>query len=395
MKIVVFGGLGSQGRGALLDLINSDRVAEIICADANLDGWDGFAAGIDVKKIKPVKIDASSREDLVALLKQNVDVAIDLLPLKFMLNAFEAAIEAQVPLVSTNYSHPLRHLHQQAIDAGVSLMPECGLDPGIDLVLFGLGVKQFDEVKLLQSCCGGFPEKSACNNPLNYKITWNWDMVLRTSKRDSVFIKNGVKQVIPAAEQHYQKNIRTINFPGLGELEAIPNGDAAIYVDALGIADTIEETTRYALRWPGWSDFWRPLKQLGFLSDEPLQSSGCQLSPLQFLVDLVGPQIQYQDTEKDIVAMQNVFEGVKDGKRKRLTMNLLIERDLESGLFAMNRGVGCPASIVAQMLGQGDIVTKGLLSPAVDIPADKFIDELSVRGIQIEIEEKIGGATGK
>ena len=387
MKILVLGGLGSQGRGALLDLINSDLVDEIICADANLDGWNHFATRFDTKKITPVRIDASSREALVALLKQNIDAAIDLLPLKFMLNAFEAAIEARVPLVSTNYAHPLRHLHQQAIDAGIGLMPECGLDPGIDLVLFGYGVRQFDEVKVLQSCCGGFPEKSACNNPLNYKVTWNLDMVLRTSKRDSVFIKNGVKKVIPAAEQHSKENVSKISFPGLGELEAIPNGDAAVYMDVLGIADSIEETTRYALRWPGWSDFWRPLKRLGFLSDSPLQLPDCQISPLQFLAQQIGPQIQYEETEKDIVVMQNIFEGNKAGKPKKIIMNLLIERDLDTGLFAMNRGVGCPASIVAQMLATGEICTKGLLSPAVDIPAEEFMAELSRRGITVEIEE--------
>ncbi len=388
MKIVVFGGLGSQGRGALLDLVNSTAVDEIICADANLDSWDSFAATVDTKKITPIKIDASSTDVLVQLLRQDVAAAIDLLPLRFMLNAFEAAITAQVPLVSTNYAHPLRHLHQPALDAGVSLMPECGLDPGIDLVLFGYGVRKFDKVTELHSCCGGFPKKNACNNPLNYKVTWNWDMVLTSSNRDSVFVKDGRKLFIPAAEQHNQNNTSKIDFPGLGELEAIPNGDAAIYMDMLGIADTVVETTRYALRWPGWSDFWRPLKQLGFLSDEPLNVSGCKVSPRQFLSALIGPQVQYHDTEKDIVAMQNVFAGIKAGQRKRLTMNLLIERDLESGLFAMNKGVGYPASIVAQMLAEGKITRKGLLSPTIDIPAEDFIEELSKRGITIDCYEQ-------
>ncbi|MCF6266981.1 MAG: saccharopine dehydrogenase NADP-binding domain-containing protein [Desulfuromusa sp.] len=388
MKIVVFGGLGSQGRGALLDLVNSAAVDEIICADANLDSWDSFAATVDTKKITPIKIDASSTDVLIQLLRQDVAAAIDLLPLKFMINAFEAAITAQVPLVSTNYAHPLRHLHQPALDAGVSLMPECGLDPGIDLVLFGYGVKQFDKVTELHSCCGGFPEKNACNNPLNYKVTWNWDMVLTSSNRDSVFIKDGKTLFIPAAEQHNQNNTSKINFSGLGELEAIPNGNAAIYMDMLGIADTIVETTRYALRWPGWSDFWRPLKQLGFLSDEPLNVSGCKVIPRQFLSALIDPQIQYKNTEKDIVAMQNIFEGIKDGQRKRLTMNLLIERDLESGLFAMNKGVGYPASIVAQMLAEGKITRKGLLTPTIDIPAEDFIEELSKRGITIDCDEQ-------
>jgi saccharopine dehydrogenase-like NADP-dependent oxidoreductase len=386
MKIVVLGGLGSQGRAVLIDLVRSPSVGEVICADSNLDSWTQFAEAVDTQKITPVKIDASSPDALMDLFKQGVNVAIDLLPVNFMSNAFEAAITCGVPLVSTNYAHSLRHLHKRALDSGVTLMPECGLDPGIDLVLFGYGVRQFDEVRVLKSYCGGFPEKKACNNPLNYKVTWNWDMVLRSSMRDSLFIKGGKRFAIPAADQHKEENVGTIFFPGIGELESIPNGDAAVYADILGIADTIEETTRYALRWPGWSNFWRPLKELGFLSDEPLDFSGFQVSPRQFLSTLIGPQVQYKKTEKDIVVMQNVFEGIKDGKRKSLVTNLLIERDLESGLFAMNMGVGYPASIVAQMIAKGEITKKGLLSPTLDIPCESFFTELSRRGIKIDYD---------
>ncbi len=74
---------------------------------------------------------------------------------------------------------------------------------------------------------------------------------------------------------------------------------------------------------------------------------------------------------------------------KRLTMTMLIERDLESGLFAMNKGVGYPASIVAQMLAKGEITTPGLLSPTVDIPAKKFLNELAARGIHVDSEEQV------
>ncbi len=386
MKIVVLGGLGSQGRAALIDLSRSPAVDEVVCADSRLDSWAQFAETVDTKKITPLEIDASSLETLTHVFMQGVDAAIDLLPLDFMSNAFESAIEARVPLVSTNYGHTLRHLHQRAMDTGVSLMPECGLDPGIDLVIFGYGVKQFDEVNVLKSYCGGFPEKKACDNPLNYKVTWSWDTVLRSSKRDSFFIKEGRPISIPAADQHKKENLDSIFFPGIGELEAVPNGDAVFYTDILGITDTIEETTRYALRWPGWSDFWRPLKKMGFLSDDPLNFSDCQVSPHEFLTTLIGPQIQYRESEKDIVVMQNIFEGIKDGNRKSFITNLMIERDLESGLFAMNMGVGYPASIVAQMIACGEITRKGLLSPAIDIPYERFMTELSKRGIKIDYE---------
>ncbi|TET85315.1 MAG: saccharopine dehydrogenase [Desulfobacteraceae bacterium] len=390
MKVAVLGGMGLQGKAALADLARSKDVTEIICADLEPSALGKMADFLDVGRVTPVKIDASSKDSLVSVLRQDVDVAIDLLPLPLMPNAFDAAIEAGVPLVSTNYANTIRHLHDRAVEAGVSLMPECGLDPGIDLIICGHCVTQFDEVYVLNSYCGGFPETKACDNPLNYKVTWNWDMVLGTQNRESVFIKDGRRLTVSASDQHENAMIHQIDFPGLGKLEAVPNGDAVFYTDLLGLTDTIQETRRYALRWPGWCAFWAPLKKLGFLSDDPVDGLDFQVSPRQFLVKLMGPQLQYRDDEKDIVAMHNVFKGVKDGRKKSIVVNLMIERDLDTGLFAMNQGVGYPVSIVARMMANKEIERKGLLSPATDIPYDSFMEQLGLRGITIDEKEEIG-----
>ena len=234
MKIAVLGGLGMQGKAALLDLARSGRVREIICADVSLKDWDKLAAFTDVTKIKPVQVDGSSKKALVALFKQGFDAVIDLLPQPFMVNAFEAAVETGVPLVSTNYGKPIQHLHEPAKAAGVALMPECGLDPGIDLVICGHAVKQFDELHVLNSYCGGFPEKKACTNPLNYKISWNFDMVLRSHKRPAVLIRKGRRLSIPAEQQHENEMIHTIQFPGLGETGGHPQRGCRILHGAAG-----------------------------------------------------------------------------------------------------------------------------------------------------------------
>lgn len=391
MKIAVLGGLGIQGNAAIVDLARSERVEEVICADVDPNALERITNFPNVEKIKTVKIDASSKRAMVSLLKQGVDVAIDLLPLPLMPNVFEAALEAGVSLVSTNYAGPIRHLHERALEAGISLMPECGLDPGIDLVICGHAVKQFDRIYTLNSYCGGFPEKKACDNPLNYKISWNWRMVLNAQNRESVFIKDGRRLIIPADDQHDNEMIRQISFPGLGMLEAIPNGNALFYTDLLGVTDSIQQTGRYALRWPGWCDFWRPLKKFGFLSDDPVDGLGMRVTPIQFLAKLMEPQLHYRNDEKDIVAMHNVFEGIKDGRKKSIVTNLIIKRDSETGLYAMSMGVGYTASIVAQMIGLGQIGRKGMLSPATDIPYDFFKEQLVKRGIIIdeiiEVEE--------
>ncbi len=102
------------------------------------------------------------------------------------------------------------------------------------------------------------------------------------------------------------------------------------------------------------------------------------------MVKHLEPRLQYKDDEKDLVAMLNVFKGIKKGKKASWVNSLLIERDLETGLMAMNISVSGPASIVAQMLGRGEIMTRGLLSPAVDVPYEPFMKELERRGIVIK-----------
>ena len=125
---------------------------------------------------------------------------------------------------------------------------------------------------------------------------------------------------------------------------------------------------------------------MGFLDANPVAGLPADISPIQFLDKFMGPRLQYSDSEKDLVIMVNVFEGLLEGKKQRLTSRLLIERDLESGLMAMSKGVGYTASIVAQMIAGGEITERGILAPAKHIPYQPFMDRLAERGIVIEEE---------
>lgn len=383
MNILVLGGCGIQGRGALYDLSRNDQVSQIICADVHPEILNELDY-VDLKKVKGVKLDARNKGELVSLMKQQVDVVIELLPKQFLVPVAEAAIEAGVSLVNTAYAHAINHLHELAQKKGITIMPECGFDPGVDLVIYGYGLKQFDEIHTLNSYCGGIPEKKACDNPLHYKISWNWDSVLHSQKRDATCIKEREIIRIPHEIQHDNAFIHEVDFPGIGRLEALPNGDAVHFTDLLGITDTIVETGRYSLRWPGWCDFWRPLKQFGFLSDTPVPGLPCEVSPHQFLVNLMGPQLQYRHDEKDLAIMQNIFIGLKDGKQKKLTFTICLERDLATGIMGMSQGVSYSACIVASMIATHEISKKGILSPVKDIPHEVFLDRLKRRGIKVE-----------
>ncbi|MET2825408.1 saccharopine dehydrogenase family protein [Mesorhizobium shangrilense] len=380
MKIAVLGGLGLQGRAAIADLVASEGVEEVVCVDTVTDGAARLGGLTDLSRVRFVVPEGAIASVLGNVLAE-VDAAIDLLPQPLMREAVLAAIATGTPLVTTNYGKAIADLAPAAEQAGVSIMTECGLDPGIDLVLYARAARQFDAITAIDSYCGGIPEPKAMAKPLCYKVSWNFDMVLVSQNRDSVMIEDGERVAVPAGQQHDNPFIHEIEVAGLGQLEAFPNGDALHYVEMLAAAKGLRRSGRYTLRWPGWSAFWAPLKELGFLSEDKV--SGIGASPREFLGRLLGPQLQYGPGEKDLCVMRNVFSGTQGGRAKTVTSDLIIERDLASGLFGMSLGVGYPASIVAQMLARREITTPGLLNPLLHVPDEPFFDALARRGIKV------------
>ncbi|MER8964686.1 saccharopine dehydrogenase family protein [Mesorhizobium sp. M0808] len=380
MKIAVLGGLGLQGRAAIADLVASDGVEQVVCLDTATDGAARLGGLTDLARVRFVVPEGAIGPALAYVMK-DVDAVIDLLPQPLMREAVQAAIATRTPLVTTNYGKAIADLAPEAEKAGVSIVTECGLDPGIDLVLYARAAGQFDTITAIDSYCGGIPEPKAVVEPLRYKVSWNFDMVLVSQNRDSVLVEDGKRVDVPAARQHDNRFIHEIEVAGLGRLEAFPNGDAPHYAGMLAAAKELQRSGRYSLRWPGWSAFWAPLKQLGFLSEDKVPGTG--VSPREFLGRLLGPQLQYGADEKDLCVMRNVFVGSEGGRRKTVTSELVIERDLASGLFGMSLGVGYPASIVAQMLARREIATPGLLNPLLHVPDGRFLDELARRAINV------------
>jgi saccharopine dehydrogenase-like NADP-dependent oxidoreductase len=384
MKILILGSAGLQGKAVLHDLSKCPTVKEMVCVDASLESLADFKKFLNTDKITFQRLDVKNREVLISLMKDRVDIVIDVLPSGFTEIVVEAALEAKVNVVNTRYGHTVpRGLNKKALEKGITFMPESGLDPGIDLVLCGYGVSQMDEVSELHSYCGGFPEPKAADNPLKYKITWTWNGVLLSYKRPAKIMRDGKIITIPAQDQHAEQWIDVIDFPGVGKLELIPNGDAIIFTEYLGISNTLRSTTRCSMRWPGHCAFWKKLVDLGFLSDEPVKGLPFELTPHQFMVKHLEPQLQYGEGERDVVAMRNTIIGVKGGKKTKITYDMIDMRDMETGLFAMNRTVGYTASIIAQMIVNGEINRKGLLTAVRDVPHKRFLEEIKRRGITV------------
>lgn len=384
MNILVLGGAGLQGRAALLDLTRSPEVKRIVCADASLAGLDDSSGWLDLSRIERTLVDARDTAALAELFGSGVDVVIDLLPAQFIPTVLEAALAAGVHVVNTMYASAIpAGFHARAVEGGITVLPEMGLDPGIDLILCAHAAAQLDEVYELHSYCGGVPEASAIDNPLKYKITWTWDGVLRSYKRPARFLRDGEVVEVRTPGIYEPEWVSTIEFPDVGRLEAILNGDAVVFAERLGLLGQLRNTTRCSLRWPGHSRLWLELGRLGFLSDEPVPGLPGEITPHQFMARHLEPKLQYGRDERDLVIMRNTVVGSRAGETLELCYDMLDVRDPETGLFAMNRTVGFTASIAAQMVGRGEITGLGVLSPVADVPSSSFLKALGERGVEV------------
>jgi len=386
MKILLLG-VGLQGKAALHDLANSVQVSHIIAADANIAALRSYASQLNSPKITPVQLDVRDHARVRELMRAG-DVVIALLPQTFRLEMARLAIDSGAHYVETSYALPeYAELGCSAAARGLTLLPEFGLDPGIDLVLVGRAIGELDEVHELHAYGTGVPEPQAANNPLKYKISWTFAGVLGAYQRPARMLKDGQVISLTPGQMFSKEFLHHVYVEDIGHMEAYYNGDAVKYLDVFGIQETTRSTGRYSLRWPGHSAYWKKMVELGFLSEEPLQVGDVQVSPRQFVHDLLAPQLQYAADERDIAAIRIDVRGLKNGQRKRIIYQMVDRRDLETGLLAMQRTVGYTASIGAQMILSGAIQKRGLLAPGKDVSSDALIAELQKRNINITRSE--------
>jgi saccharopine dehydrogenase-like NADP-dependent oxidoreductase len=380
-------GVGLQGRAALYDLAASPQVERIIAADRDVEGLDalirdeGYAG-----RVESHRFDASDPSALDALMGAGVDVAIDLLPVAFIESVGVAAVRNGVHLVNTFYVPVgLERLDDAARAAGVSILPEFGLDPGIDLVLTAEAIRQFDEVTSLLSYGAGIPSPEAADNPLRYKVSWTLEGVLNSYVRPARVIRDGRPVRIGRSEVLLPAHRHEVAIEGLGTLEAFPNEDVLDYIDRLALdPNRLEIAGRYTLRWPGHCDWWQTAIAIHLLDEDPVIVDGHPVDRQRFLATALEPHLRYRDEERDVSLVRIEVEGSARGRRARAVLQVLDQRDPRTGLSGMSRTVGFTASIAAQWLGSGTIEKRGLLSPTSDVAYEPLVHELARRGIVVE-----------
>jgi lysine 6-dehydrogenase len=388
MKILLLG-VGMQGKAALHDLAQSEEVDKVIAADRDFKALKAHVASRGYgDKVRCEYVNADKHDSISHLMEQQPDVVIDLLPVRYCSQVATAAINHGVHVINTFYTLPaVKNLAARAKASEVTILPEFGMDPGIDLVLLDQAVHALDKVEEIVTYGAGIPEPEAADNPLKYKETWTFEGVIQSYWRAGRVIRDGQVVEIKEAEIFAAENIHEIEIEGLGSLEAYPNGDALRYAELLGM-DVSELRTmgRYALRWPGHCAFWKALVDLHLLDPEPVMIGSLAVDRKSFLANAIEPHIQLGPDERDIVIVRVQVSGTQGGQKKHAVYQIIDRRDLQTGFTAMSRTVGYTASIGAQLVGSGQIDQRGVLSPVTDVPYDLLASELEKRGIQITSE---------
>ncbi|MFW5640134.1 MAG: saccharopine dehydrogenase family protein [Thermodesulfobacteriota bacterium] len=388
MNILVLG-MGFQGKAVVHDLEQSPQVKKIIAADQNREAAAAYIRKMGFKKTTAAEVDARNTSELEGFVKEaGVDVLVCMLPWNLAHGAARAALNAGIHFVDTSYAGPIREMDAAVKEKGLTFLVEFGLDPGIDLVMGRWAVDRLDQVHGLNSYGAGIPEPACADtNPIRYKLTWTLDGVLKTYVRPARFLKDGKEQTLPGTEIFKQGNFHVLEIPGLGSFEAYYNGDAVQYIDIFGLKDTVRDMGRFAFRWPGHCEFWSKMAGLGLLDDTPVPVGESEISPREFLVRQLTPRLQFEEKERDLVVILVRAWGMKDGRAHEATCRLIDYRDLETGLFAMNRTVGYTASIGAQMILSGKVAATGVISAAREVSPEDLIPELKRRGMHIEMTD--------
>ena len=363
------------------------------------------------------------------------DLVISMVPYTFHPIVAKYCIDFKKHMVTTSYvSEVMKNLDAEAKKAGILILNEVGLDPGIDHMEAMRIIHEVEEkggeILSFTSYCGGLPAPEANTNPFGYKFSWSPTGVLLAGKNSAQYLKDG--QQIFISPQDLFDNYLMINIEGLGEFEGYPNRNSLPYIELYGIKSA-KTMLRGTLRNKGWcstikkivdlglleeeekdwtgltyKDFFKKLMNdpaeedikkalsahlnieessdiiqrfewLGLLSDEPLPSE--KDSPLNILGAKMLEKLQYEEGERDMIILQHQFIASYPGDKKEKITSTLIDFGIPHGDTSMARTVGLPAAISTRLILEGKIEKTGVhipVTPEIYIPILQELKELDI-----------------
>jgi lysine 6-dehydrogenase len=379
MRMLVLGA-GLQGSACAYDLLQNDEITEVRLADIDVGHIAPFLAPYSGKRLIPTRLDVRDAEAVRALMRES-DAVMSAIPYYFNFDLARHAADVGVHFCdlggNTDIVFEQKTLDAQAKANDITIIPDCGLAPGMVNILAQHGIDQMDTVDEVKIFVGGLPQNP--EPPLNYQIVYSLEGVLDYYTTLSWVVRDGKRAQVKALSE-----IEPVQFDApVGELEAFhtAGGLSTMAFRYEGKIPTMEYKT---LRYPGHAKIMEAIRDLGLLELEPVDVKGVRVAPRDVAVAAMGPRLT-KPKGKDLVALRVSVKGVKDGKPKTVSYELVDRYDEERGISAMMRTTGYSLSITGQMQARREVGPAGVHTPDECIPGEKYIAELAKRGVKIRM----------
>jgi lysine 6-dehydrogenase len=311
---------------------------------------------------------------------RDCDAVMSAIPYYFNYELARSAVEAGVHFCdlggNTEIVFQQKQLDAEARRKHITVVPDCGLAPGMVNILAEYGIIQLDTVDSVKIFVGGLPQHP--EPPLNYMLVYSLEGALDYYTTLSWVLRDGKRTQVKALSER-----EPVQFEApLGTLEAFhtAGGLSTMAFRFEGKIPTMEYKT---LRYPGHAQLMESIRSLGLLDLEPVDVKGTKVVPRDLFIATVQPKLT-KPKGRDLVALRVTVRGTKAGKPASRTFELVDRYDETHGLSAMMRTTGYSLAITALMQVRGQVRPDGVHTPDECIPPAAYIAELRNRGIEIK-----------
>ena len=369
-----------MGPAIIKDCLEDQGVTEVLLVDIDAERLDNVAEALgNPAKLKTIVQDVTDREGLAKVLKGYDAAGVALLrPLNT--HAIWGAIDAGVGVVEL--SEPgdadVEAIDAAAKKAGVTIIPGCGVEPGLTDVLAAQGMDMLDSVEAVDIWCGGIPEDP--QPPLNYKIVFGGPYLP---------LWPGKVKVIEDGEVRYRDRY------SLGEPPSFEGIDRTLECFYDGFPETlhlvekfkgVQRCTEMTVRYEGYCEKVNFLEECGLLSREPIEYRGGALVPFAAFSKIIHPKVRLEEGERDITVLRVKVLGEKDGRETLYTYDMVDRYDDEERVTSMAKTTSYTAAIVVRMMARGEFDETGYVAPVRVIRGEKMdalLAALDARGVKI------------
>ncbi len=435
MKKVLILGAGMVVKPIVQYLLKND--IQVTIATRTKSKADAMIAGFQNGKSLAWTVD--DQDTLDKLIAEH-DLTVSLLPYTYHVMVAKHCIKNKKNMVTTSYVKPeMLALDKEAKQAGVIILNETGLDPGIDhmsaMRIIDKVHKKGGTIEEFYSLCGALPAPEAATNPFKYKFSWSPKGVVMAGNNDAKYLKHG--KVVEVPTQDLFKDTFTVDFPGVGELDVYPNRDSMEYIDIYGIPE-VKTMFRGTFRYKGWCETLDAIKALNLISYDKLNLKGktyadmvamligtknsdnikqkvadhlnidvnsYALNAIEWLglfddkpinrkedssfevtSDLMIDKMTLGKDERDMVILQHTFlASFTDGKKEVIKSRMLDFGTLSTDT-SIARTVALPAAMAVKMILEGKINVKGVFRPVTPEIYNPILNGLETLNITMKEE---------